>query len=255
MYSDGIKRYAENNDILDKVKESNTTKLICDLVPRRKYLVHYSLLQLGIQQGYRVTHIHHIIRFKQAPFIFEYVNILSEKRANSKTTVEKNLYKLLANSSYGKFVETGLKQMKVKFATTWNEREAIIQKHGYDMIAGITMYFENLIGIKLNTPVCKVMKQFFIGFAILDMSKHIIYDLYYNLLNNIFDNVELLGQDTDLLIVQLSDKDNIVHKMCEMYKSFDFSELDNMSYFYRQIVNYYKQEVDKSNFPFTLILP
>ena len=140
MYSDGIKRYAEKNDIMDNMKESNTPNLICDLVPHRKYLVHYSLLQLGIQQGYRVTHIHHLIHFKQAPFIFEYVNMLSEKRAMSKTTVEKNLYKLLANSTYGKFVETGLKQMKVKFATTWNEHEAIIQKHGYDMIAGTTMY-------------------------------------------------------------------------------------------------------------------
>ena len=56
--------------------------------------------------------------------------MLSEKRANSKITVEKNLYKLLANSTNVKFVETGLKRMKVKFATTWNEREAIIQKHG-----------------------------------------------------------------------------------------------------------------------------
>ena len=115
MYSDGIKKYAEKNDIMGKVKETNTPKLICDLIPRRKSLVHYSFLQLDIQQGYRVTHIHHIIRFKQALFIFEYVNMLSEKRAKSKTTVEKNLYKLLANSIYVKFVETWLKQMKVKF--------------------------------------------------------------------------------------------------------------------------------------------
>ena len=139
--------------------------------------------------------------------------------------------------------------MKVKFATTWNECEAIIQKHGYNMIAVTTIYSKNLISIKLNTPVRKVEKPFFIGFVILDMSKHIIYNFYYNVLKNTFDNVELLGQDTDSLIVQLSDKGNIIHKMCEMYKSFDFSELDNTSYFYRQLVNYYKQEVDKSNFP------
>ena len=37
--------------------------------------------------------------------------------------------------------------------------------------------------------------------------------------------------------------------MCEMYKSFDFSDLDNMSYFYRQLMNYYEQEVNKSKFP------
>ena len=175
--------------------------------------------------------------------------MLSEKRTKSKTTVEKNLYKLLANSIYGKFVETGMKRMRLKFATTWNEREAIIQKHGYDMIARTTMYSENLIGIKLNTPMRKVVKPFFIGFAILDMFKHIIYDFYYNVLKNTFDNVELLGQGTDSLIVQLSDKENIVHKMFEMYKSFDFSELNNTSYFYRLLMNYYKQKVDKSKFP------
>ena len=37
--------------------------------------------------------------------------------------------------------------------------------------------------------------------------------------------------------------------MCEMYMSFDFSELDNTRYFYEQLVNYYKEEVDKSKFP------
>ena len=81
------------------------------------------------------------------------------------------------------------------------------------------------------------------------MSKHIIYDFYYNVLKTTFDNVELLGQDTDSLIVQLSDKGNIVHNMCDMYKSFDFSELDNTSYFYGELVKYYEHEVDKSKFP------
>ena len=117
------------------------------------------------------------------------------------------------------------------------------------MIAGSTMYSDNLIGIKLNTGVKKVEKPFFIGFAILDMSKHIIYDLYYNVMKTTFNNVELLGQDTDSLIVQLTDKGNIVHKMCEMYKSFDFSELDKDSYFYGQLVNYYEHEMNKQTFP------
>ena len=72
------------------------------------------------------------------------------------------------------------------------------------------------------------------------------------MLKNTLDNVELLGQNTDLLIVQLSDKGSIVHKICEMNKSFDFSELDNTSYYYGQLVNYYEQEVDKSKFPLLL---
>ena len=81
------------------------------------------------------------------------------------------------------------------------------------------------------------------------MSKHIIYDFYYNVLKTTFNSVELLGQDTDSLIVQLNDRGNIVHKMCDMYKSFDFSELDNTSYFYGELVKYYEHEVDKRKFP------
>ena len=117
------------------------------------------------------------------------------------------------------------------------------------MIAESAMYSENLISINRNTPVRKVEKPFFIGFAILDMSEHVIYNFYYNVLKNTFDNVELLGQDTNSIIVELSDKGIIVHKMYEMYKSFDYSELDNTSYFYEQLVNYYDQKVDKNNFP------
>ena len=45
--------------------------------------------------------------------------------------------------------------------------------------------------------------------------------------------MELLGQDMDSLMVQLNHKVNIVHKLFEMYKSFDFSELDITSYFIR----------------------
>ena len=106
-------RLMEQHIIVDKVKEMNTPKPICDLVPRQKYLVNHSLLQLSVQQGYRVTHIHNYLRFKQVPFIFECVNVMSEKRAKSQTIEEKNLCKLLANSLYGKFVETGLKRIKV----------------------------------------------------------------------------------------------------------------------------------------------
>ena len=61
--------------------------------------------------------------------------------------------------------------------------------------------------------------------------------------------MKLLGQNTGSFIVQLNDQGNNIHKMCDMYKSFDFSELDNTSYFCWQLVNYYEQIVDKRKFP------
>ena len=107
---------------------------------------------------------------------------------------------------------------------------------------------------QMNTPVRKVVKPFFIGFAILDMFKHIIYDFYYNVLKNTFDNTELSGKGTDSFILQLSDKGNIVHKMWEMHKSYNFSELDNTSSFYGQLVNLLRTGSWQEQVPFAIIL-
>lgn len=247
-YSPYMKEFAKKYDLADMLNEKDKTeKLICDLLPKNHYVVHYSMLQLGINLGYRVTKIHNIIKFKQAPFIFEYVNQLSELRAKSKTSVLKNLFKLLANSIYGKFVETGLKRMKVKIAMNKKEQNAIISKYTTDLIDGMELYDDNIWIAKLFNPVKRMMKPFFIGFAILDMSKYIIYDFYYNKLKTTFKNVTLLGQDTDSLIVKITDNNTVI-KMLDNYKSFDFSELDTSSFFYKQVVEYYNTNVNKEEF-------
>lgn len=248
MYSPAMREFAKRVGIEDMINENDKTqKLICDLCPKSHYVVHYNMLQLGLKLGYRVTKIHNIIKFRQAPFIFEYVNHLSKMRAQAATSVLKNLFKLLANSIYGKFVESGLKRMKVKIATNKKEQDAIISKYMIDMIEDNRVYSENLWVSKLFNPVKKMNKPFFIGFAILDLSKYIIYDFYYNKLKKNFDSVTLLGQDTDSLIVKITDP-SIDDKMLDMYKSFDFSELNTESYFYNKLVEYYNTKVNHEEF-------
>lgn len=248
MYSPYMKNFAKEYGLENMINEKDKTqKLICDLIPKSHYVVHYNMLQLGLKLGYRVTKIHNIIKFRQAPFIFEYVNQLGEMRAKAKTSVLKNLFKLLANSIYGKFVESGLKRMKVKIATNKKEQDTIISKYTIDLIEDNRVYSDNLWVSKLFNPVKKMNKPFFIGFAILDLSKYIIYDFYYNKLKKVFNNVTLLGQDTDSLIVKITDN-NTITKMLDMYKSFDFSELDPSSFFYKKLVDYYNTKVNKKQF-------
>lgn len=248
MYSPAMREFAKSVGLEDMINDNDKTlKLICDLCPKSHYVVHYSMLQLGLKLGYKVTKIHNIIKFKQAPFIFEYVNQLGEMRAKATTSVLKNLFKLLANSIYGKFVESGLKRMKVKIATNKKEQDAILSKYMIDMIEDNRVYSDNLWISKLFNPVKKMNKPFFIGFAILDMSKYIIYDFYYNKMKKVFNDVTLLGQDTDSLIVKITDP-NTVEKMLDMYKSFDFSELNTESYFYNRLVEYYNTKVNHEEF-------
>ncbi len=243
-YSEYMNNLFEKNGI--KNNDPKVKKLICDLLPKKNYVVHYTMLQLGLQLGYKLKRINNVIKFRQAPFIYEYVNNLSEMRAiHSKNGVLKNLFKLLANSIYGKFVETGLNRMKVKIATSNQGQQNILNKYGVDLLDDYDVYDENLFVAKLSNPKKRMIKPFFIGFAILDMSKYIIYDFFYNVLKKNFNNVQLLGQDTDSLIVRMNGHPS---KICELYKSFDFSEIDKNSYFYKVLQEYYNEKVDKNMF-------
>ena len=57
MYSDGIKKYAEKNDIVEKVKEVNTPKLILRSCPSPK--VSRALLSVAIGSSTGISHHAH----------------------------------------------------------------------------------------------------------------------------------------------------------------------------------------------------
>lgn len=250
LLSEPLQEFARTNDIvtalecktIENLLKDPAKKLICNLLPKKNYLVHYSMLQLGLKLGYRITKIHKLIPFKQSPFIFEYINGLSRERANTSSAVLKNLYKLLANSIYGKFVESGLKRIKVKVATTYEQQQQIISKHSYQLIQQAELFDEHLWFAKIYNPRHNILKPLYIGNAILDMSKYWIYKFYYQRLKTSFDNVQLLGQDTDSLIIKVK-SENVSHVIAENYKYYDFSEIAKDSEMYNYLKNYYENNL------------
>lgn len=258
VLSEPMKDYARQNNLVktletteEKLFESDKTKkLICNLCDKKNYLVHYEMLKLGLSLGYKITKIHSVICFRQAPFIFDYINYLSTERAKTKSAVLKNLFKLLANSLYGKFVETELKRIKVKPVTTYDEQQKLISKCGYQMIERAELYSKNLWVSKMYNPKKNISKPFFIGFAILDLSKYIMYDVYYNVLKKNFDTT-LLAQDTDSLMVNLRSEQDIETKLCKLYNYFDFSELKEGTRMHNALKKYYDNNEDKVQSKFT----
>ena len=53
----------------------------------------------------KLMKVHKIYSFNQSPIIREYINFNTNQRKLAKTDFEKNLFKLLNNSLYGKFIE------------------------------------------------------------------------------------------------------------------------------------------------------
>ena len=70
-----------------------TSKLMCDVTNKSKYMIHYRMFKFYLNQGMKVTKIHTIYRFKQSPWLGKYIDHNTQKRTVAKTNFEKDLYK------------------------------------------------------------------------------------------------------------------------------------------------------------------
>src|SRR5690606_18049088 len=70
--------------------------------------------QFMIKHGIKLKKIHYIIRFIQKAFVSPYIDLNTELRKKAKSKFEKNIFKMLNNSLYGKFIENTRKYVNLK---------------------------------------------------------------------------------------------------------------------------------------------
>ena len=74
-----------------------TSKLMCDVTNKSKYMIHYRMFKFYLNQGMEVTKIHTFYKFKQSPWLGKNIDHNTQKRTVAKTNFEKDLYKLMNN--------------------------------------------------------------------------------------------------------------------------------------------------------------
>ena len=89
-------------------------KLIPNLGNKTKYVVPYINLQLYLSLKMKLTKIHRILQFKQSDWMKGYIDFNTEKRKNAANNFEKDFFKLMINSVYGKTMENLRKRMNVR---------------------------------------------------------------------------------------------------------------------------------------------
>src|SRR3546814_10636994 len=77
-----------------------STKLMLTLRDKPKYVLHYRLLKLYVQLGLQVTKIHRVMRFRQYPFMKEFILHNTALRAKATSDFEKDLYKLMRSEEH-----------------------------------------------------------------------------------------------------------------------------------------------------------
>ena len=106
------------SDYLKTVKTdicTETKQLMWDWSDKKNYLIHYRLLKLYVKRGMKVEKVHNVISFKQSEWLEKYISFNTQKRNKARKVFEKDLYKSLNNSFYGKPIENLRNRIKGEF--------------------------------------------------------------------------------------------------------------------------------------------
>ena len=88
---------------LPEIKKVNKLKkLICSIEGKKKYVIHIRTLKQSLNNDLRLKKVRRIIQFKQKSWLKEYIDMNTELRKNAKNEFEKNLFKLLNHSVFGR---------------------------------------------------------------------------------------------------------------------------------------------------------
>ena len=214
------KNLTENSFLFTQCK-----KLIPNLMNKKKYILHYRNLQLYLQHGLKVTKVHRILSFTQSDFMKKYIDYNTEQRMKAKNTFEKDFYKLMINSVYGKTMENIRKRIDVKVVTNITQKDKCIKNPRYK---SFTLWGQNqnygLISLQKRQAILN--KPIQIGACILDLSKVIMYDFHYNYIIPKYGRKQkLLFTDTDSLCYEIQTED-IFRDMINDHHKFDLSDFN-----------------------------
>ena len=199
----------------------NEEKLFLTLRDKEKYIIHNSVLEKYLKLGMKVTKVHRTISFKESNWLAKYINFNTEQRTKAKSDFEKDLWKLMNNSFYGKTLENIRGRSEIKLLTEREEVKKYINKPNFkDSI----IFNDSFVAIENNVTSVKFNKPIYLGQSILDYSKQLMYEFYYDFANKLWEKNELVASDTDSMILNIKTED--VYK--DMEKLLD--ELDTSGY-------------------------
>jgi hypothetical protein len=178
-------------------KHIDCKKLIPNLRNKTKYVTHYRNLKLYVSLGMRVSKIHRVLSFHQEAWMKPYINFNTRKRQEAKTDFEKSLFKLMNNSTFGKTMEDVRRRRKVELVCDKLKAKKLIAKPQLEQFRIVN---EDTVLIERLRAEVVLDKPIYAGFAILELSKVLMYDFHYNVIVNKYGgNARLLFTDTDSL--------------------------------------------------------
>ena len=206
------------------ISSGNVNKLIPTLNDKKNYVLHEENLKLYLRLGLKLKKIHRVLEFREKPWLKQYIDFNTEKRKNAKNAFEKDFFKLMNNSVFGKTMENIRKRCNIKLET---DPDHFLRQTAKPTFVSCKIFHENLVAVHMKKNFLKLDKPSYVGMCILDLSKVLMYDFHYNFIKKKYgERARLLFTDTDSLCYYIITDDGYqdLYNHKEMFDNSDYSK-------------------------------
>ena len=184
------------------------------------------MLKFYVRHGMVVEKVQEIKSFRQSGWLEKYINFNTQKGNKANIDFDKDFYKLLNNAFYRKTMENVRNRIKTKFIRKDNYRKTIKQQSKLTF-NGIHKSYENGDRYTFKQNEVLMDKPIHLGFSVLELTKLIMSETYYDKLQPYFgqEKIQLHYMDTDSFVLSVNTKD-IITDLKNLEDIFDFSNLD-----------------------------
>lgn len=218
-------------------RASKQEKLLLTLFDKKNYVIHYRMLKLALQHGLVLKKIHRTLEFNQSPWLKSYIKLNTEMRTRATNEFEKNFYKLLNNAIFGKCMENVRARVDIHLRNKWDGRYGARKLIAQPNFKRRIIFNEDLVAVEMSRTNIQMNKPVSIGMAILDISKVVMYEFYYDFLKKKYgENVCLAYTDTDSFVLHVK-TDDFYADMKQNLERYDTSDYPEFNKFQMPRVN------------------
>ena len=189
----------------EQIEVNKVDKLIPNLWNKKKYMLHYENLKQYLGLGLKLNHIFRGIQFEESQWLKKYIALNTDLRTKATNEFEKDFFKLMNNSVFGKTMENIRNRVDIKLVNNKKQAENLSAKPNFNHC---NIFNEDLVAIHMKKTKLVFNKPVHLGMCILDLSKTLMYDFHYNyIMQKYGDKAKLLFTDTDSLMYEIQTED------------------------------------------------
>ena len=183
------------------MKINKWTKLSCTIQNKENYIIHIRALKQAVNHGLKLEKVHKVIELDQEAWLKPYIDMNTDLRKEAKNDFEKDFFKLMNNSVFGKTMENVRNHRDIKIVTMDKRRSILASEPNYHSTKYIS---KDLLIMEMKKTEVKMNKPIYLGQAILDLRKTLMYEFWYDYIKPKYgDKARLCYMDTDSFVMNL----------------------------------------------------